>query len=647
MTQNRPPPASARGDASPAGSRLTQWLDFAPDAIVAIDDDGRIAVVNRQTERLFGYARSELIGESVELLVPERFRAAHAGHRGSYFADPKMRPMGAGLKLFGLRHDGTEFPAEISLSSIETDEGELAIAAVRDVSDQVRAERRFEQLLDAAPDAFVGVDTGGRIVLVNRQTENVFGYPRSALLNRPVEMLLPERFREAHEEQREGYFADPRTRPMGGGLRLYGMRADGTEFPAAISLSSIETEQGLVATAAIRDITIDVEREREAQTAREAQASRLESLGQLAGGISHDFNNLLSVIINYAAFVADELSPDSPIQDDVREIRRAGERAAELTRQLLVFSRREVVRPEALALNDVVGEMERLLRRTLGEHIQLSTSFSPDLHAIMADPGQIEQVLVNLAINARDAMPNGGQLHIETTNVELDEEFAMSHPDTHPGPHVRLTVADNGVGMPREVVERAFDPFFSTKPKGHGTGLGLATVYGIVKQAGGTVALYSEPGRGTVCKVHLPAAAGAALHVRGAPPATTAGHGERILVVEDEDAVRRMATRILESHGYDVTSSDSASQALALVTSGEPFNLLLSDVVMPEMLGIELGARVGEVAPGLPVLYMSGYIDPLLNVEHASLDAERFIEKPFSGTALLTSVRRALDATAH
>ncbi len=646
MTLSGSPAGPASGDAS-TGSQVTQWLEFAPDAIVAITEDGRIAVVNRQTEYLFGYQRSELIGKPVELLVPARFRAAHPRHRGAYFADPKTRPMGAGLELYGLRRDGTEFPAEISLSSIETDHGELATAAVRDVSDRVRAERRFEQLLDAAPDAFVGVDTSGRIVLVNRQTEKVFGYPREALLNQPVEMLLPERFRREHVGQREGYFTDPRTRPMGAGLRLYGVRADGTEFPAAISLSSIETERGLVATAAVRDITVDVEREREAQTAREAQASRLESLGQLAGGISHDFNNLLSVIINYAAFVADELPTDSPTQADVHEIRRAGERAAELTRQLLVFSRREVVRAEPLTLNDVVRDMERLLRRTLGEHIQLSTSFAPDLYVIVADPGQIEQVLVNLAINARDAMPSGGELHIETTNVDLDEEFALSHPDTTPGPHVRLTVADNGVGMRREVAERAFDPFFSTKPKGHGTGLGLATVYGIVKQAGGTIALYSEPGRGTVCKVHLPAAPGASPRVRSVPPATNAGRGERVLVVEDEDAVRRMATRILEAHGYAVTSLESAAQALALITGGEQFDLLLSDVIMPEMLGIELGARVAAVAPELPMLYMSGYIDPLLDFEHDSLDLERLIEKPFSGPALLTSVRRALDESAR
>src|SRR4051812_47690554 len=336
----------------------------------------------------------------------------------------------------------------------------------------------FEQFLEFAPDAIVGIDGSGMIALVNQQTERLFGYGREELLGEAVEMLLPERFREQHVGNRARYFADPRTRPMGARLELYGLRRDGTEFPAEISLSSIDPGGEPMGIAAVRDMTERVEAEREkqeliAQMEREKQheqASRLESVGQLAGGVAHDFNNLLGVVLNYADFIAEEIGEDSPAHRDVLEIRRAAERATQLTRQLLIFSRRDVVKPEPINLNDSVREMERLLRRTIGEHIELAVKFGPDLPAVMADPGQLEQVLVNLAINARDAMPQGGNLRIESAEVEADADFLDDNPELEPGRYVRLTVADTGTGMDEETQNRVFEPFFSTKPKGEGTG---------------------------------------------------------------------------------------------------------------------------------------------------------------------------------
>jgi PAS domain S-box-containing protein len=320
----------------------------------------------------------------------------------------------------------------------------------------------FEQFLDFAPDAIVGIDQGGGIALVNQQTERLFGYSRVELLGKPVETLLPD-------------FGDPRTRPMGAGLELYGRRSDGTEFPAEISLSSIDPG-GHPMAIAVRDMTerVEAERERQALIARmerekqREQASRLESVGQLAGGVAHDFNNLLGVVLNYADFIAEEIGEESPAYRDVKEIRRAAERATQLTRQLLIFSRREVVKPQPINLNDSVREMERLLRRTLGEHVELAVKFGRDLPAVLADPGQLEQVLVNLAINARDAMPTGGRLRIETAEVEVDADFLDHHPDLSPGRYVRLTVADTGTGMDEDTLGRVFEPFFSTKPKGEG-----------------------------------------------------------------------------------------------------------------------------------------------------------------------------------
>lgn len=512
----------------------------------------------------------------------------------------------------------------------------------------------FEQFLEFAPDAIVGIDRSGEIALVNQQTERLFGYPREELIGRRVEMLLPERFREQHTGHRGAYFADPRTRPMGAGLDLYGLRSDGTEFPAGISLSSMDPGGRPMAIAAVRDMTDRVEAEREKQALisqmehekQRDQASRLESVGQLAGGVAHDFNNLLGVVLNYADFVAEEIGEESPSYQDVKEIRRAAERATQLTRQLLTFSRREVVKPQPISLNDSVREMERLLRRTIGEHIDLVVKFGRDLPAVMADPGQLEQVLVNLALNARDAMPQGGRLKIETAAVEVDADFLDENPDLSRGQYVRLTVADTGTGMDDATLGRVFEPFFTTKPKGEGTGLGLATVYGIVRGGGGAISIYSEVGEGTTFRVHLPAidatvpAGSEADHAPGPD-----GGGERILVVEDEDAVRTLANRILTRAGYEVTAASRAAEAVDLLQgAGERFDMLLTDVVMPEMRGIELVQVAESVAPELPILMMSGYSTPMLEEERQMIARVPLLEKPFSGSALLSHVRELLDA---
>jgi PAS domain S-box-containing protein len=664
-----------RGDRPDLISASTeQLLDSAPDGVVIIDADGVIRLVNRQAEALFGYAREELLGQPVELLVPDSVRPAHPGHRRGYFRDPTTRPMGAGLELTARRKDGIEFPVDISLSSLETDGGLLVSAAVRDISERKKIEAKFQGLLEAAPDAIVAVDLNGLIHLVNRQAEALFGYPREELIGTTIDNLVPDRIRAVHPDHRASYFASPTARPMGAGLTLAARRKDGTEFPVDISLSSLDTEDGVLVSAAVRDVTdrtrIEEERaqlevrlleakqqeERATLEAQLHQAQRLESIGQLAGGIAHDFNNLLAGIMNYAGLVAAGLQEETArhglseeegfvtIAQDVDEITSVAKRAAALTHQLLIFSRREVVQPEVLDLNAIVGEMEKLLRRTIGETVELSTVFASDLPPIKADRGQIEQVFMNLAVNARDAMAGGGKLEIATATFEVDEEYSRLH-NVNVGTYARLTVSDTGTGMSEEVAARAFEPFFTTKPKGEGSGLGLATVYGIATQAGGDVVIYSEPGLGTTIRVNLPATSEAKSPARaGAPDALLAAKGETVLLVEDEEIVREPARRMLGKHGYAVLAAANAEDALVIVRehSGD-IDLLLTDVVMPGRSGKELSIEVAALRPSTKVLFMSGYSHDVIVHQGVLEEGVHLIEKPFSAEGLLRKVREVLN----
>ena len=345
------------------------------------------------------------------------------------------------------------------------------------------ADSSFARLLEGAPDAMVCVDRLGRIALVNAQTERLFGYRRDELVDQPVEILVSGIVRPAHRAHRDRYVADPSPRPMGAGMELSARRRDGSTFPTEISLSAVGTDDGLLVIAAVRDVTerleLRAERERlRSQAERDKlerqlqQSQRLESLGQLAGGVAHDFNNLLAVISNYAAFVDEEVAKDGlpvdrqSVREDVRQIQLAAGRAAELTHQLLAFARRDVVQPRPLDLNEVITRVEQLLIRTLGEHVILNTDLAPRLRAVLADPGQIEQVLVNLAVNARDAMPSGGTLVVQTSVADVDEFHAASRIGLPPGQYACMKISDTGVGMPRHVIDRAFEPFFTTKPKG-------------------------------------------------------------------------------------------------------------------------------------------------------------------------------------
>jgi PAS domain S-box-containing protein len=375
------------------------------------------------------------------------------------------------------------------------------------------------------------------------------------------------------------------------------------------------------------------------------QSQKIEALGSLAGGIAHDFNNLLTVIKGYSQLSLIELKEGDPLKESIEEIQKATDRAAALTRQLLAFSRRQVMEMKVLDLNTILKDLEKMLRRVIGEDIKLVTLLAEDLGSVKTDPGQIEQVVVNLAVNSRDSMPKGGKLTIETANVELDEDYAHAHVAVTPGRYVMLSVSDTGVGMTREIRDRVFDPFFTTKVKGKGTGLGLSTVYGIVKQSEGNIWVYSEPDQGTTFKIYLP---------RVDEPLEELGKkelvkeilrgSETVLVVEDEEAVRKLAVRILQRQGYKVFDAPQGGDALLTCEQHkEPIHLMLPDVVMPGMRGYELAKRLEPLHPEMKVLYTSGYTDNAI-VRHGVLEKEmHYIQKPFAVDGLARKVREVLD----
>jgi signal transduction histidine kinase len=374
------------------------------------------------------------------------------------------------------------------------------------------------------------------------------------------------------------------------------------------------------------------------------QAERLESLGQLAGGVAHDFNNLLAVILNCADFVAEATADNEPARADVEQIRTAAERAARLTRQLLIFGRREQGKLEPLDLSLITADLQGLLARSIGENVKLIVRPAAGLPAVHADRGQIEQVLVNLAVNARDAMPDGGTLTIETSLTDLDDEYARLHPGAQPGRYVGLSVSDTGAGMSPDVVRRIFEPFFTTKPQGKGTGLGLATVHGIVTAAGGSLTVHSEQGAGTTFRAFFPAA-GRKAPAPAAPPVIAAnrGSGETILLVEDEPAVLEVTARILRRNGYLVHPAATGAQALALAADRE-FDLLLTDQVMPEISGPELAQRIQQIRPKAAVLFMSGYSANVPGPRHAPAEGATLVRKPFTEQTLLDGIHACLTA---
>jgi PAS domain S-box-containing protein len=509
----------------------------------------------------------------------------------------------------------------------------------------------FRQLLELAPDATIVVGSDRRIVIVNCQAEGLFDWKGDELVGQRIEVLIPQCVRQVHAAHHGDFLLHPRARPMGTGQRLTALRKDGSEIPVEISLAPIRTVQGLVVVATIRDLRARVRAEQVLRKTEEQlrQAQKMEAIGLLAGGIAHDFNNLLSVILGHANLMLETMGPSDSLRGDLDELLLAGQRASELTRQLLAFSRKQVLEPRVVDVNRELGSLERMLRRVLGEDIALSVFKAEPLGRVYVDPGQLEQVILNLVVNARDAMPRGGKLTIETADVALDAAYAVDHLGATVGPHVMLAVTDTGLGMDAETRARIFEPFFTTKEKGKGTGLGLATVLGIVAQSGGHLGVYSESGRGTTFKIYLPRTDRSTEAVMSpTPPRGSLRGSETILLVEDEDQVRAVARAVLERYGYVVLDARNGNDALAVCARcEEKIDLVVTDVVMPSLTGPQLTQRLAGLRPTTRVLFMSGYPDKSI-VHHGVLEEGiAFLAKPLTPDALLRKVRELLDAPVH
>ncbi|MGE0856946.1 MAG: PAS domain S-box protein, partial [Hyphomicrobiaceae bacterium] len=643
MTNDEKQPAGREPVAREA-LQLKALLESAASGILSIDRRGIVRTANPAACHMFGYAPEEIVGRNVSVLMGGHDRASHDTYMHRYITTGVSGIMGKGREVSGQRKDGTTFPLHLSIGEFEADGERYFTGVLIDLTKQKAAEesaeRRkalFRAIFDCLPDPVVVIGRDGVVRNVNPSFTRVFGVAAGDIVGHTTRRL------HLHEEDWQriaGSGADPcpeldNTHNVPPRIVDF-VRADGETFPGTLVRTSIDTPAAgcMGYLELIRDIS--TERRRAAQL---MQAQRMEAIGQLTGGIAHDFNNILTVVLGNVELLEMRHEPSDRAAPLLREAREAAEIGARLTDRLLTFGRRQMLETRKINLNEFVLGMTELIRRTIGEDIDLSTALDADLALTHADPGQVENALLNLAINARDAMPKGGLILIETRNVVLDEASNAATPELAPGSYVALSVSDTGVGMSSEVKARAFEPFFTTKAggTGRGTGLGLATIYGFAKQSGGHATISSESGHGTTVELYLPAAVevARAAEVVEKSVALPTGNGRRVLVVEDNDSVRRLARRQIEALGYTVEDVANGIEALERLAVSADFDVVFSDVVMPGGLsGTDLAREVERHFPGIAVVLTTGYAEEMIAGTGSGAARHNLIRKPYSQTAL-------------
>jgi two-component system, cell cycle sensor histidine kinase and response regulator CckA len=606
-------------------------------AIFMLDPSGKILTWNTGAQRIDGYTAEEIIGRDFAcLFTPEAIAAGKPQEE----LQSAAREGKADVNGWRVRKNGSQFWANGTVAALYDDEHAVRGYAkvTRDLTLKRRNDELLRSVLDNTLDAIITIDEQGTILMINHAGETIFDQVAADIIGQNVRVLMPAPYHSEHDGYLANYLRGGEAKVIGIGREVMGLRSDGSTFPLDLAVNEFRLDNQRFFVGIVRDISEKKTLERQLQ-----RSQKMEAFGQLAGGVAHDFNNLLTVIFGYSHMLLARLKPDDASRTMVDEIRRAGERASALTRQLLAFTRQQVLEPRIVDLNSILHDIETMLRRLIGEDVEFSTTLREGISLVKVDPGQIEQVIMNLVVNSRDAMPHGGQLTIETGQVELHGPYARAHPESRTGRFVMLAISDTGIGMTPEVKSRIFEPFFTTKG-GKGTGLGLAVVQGIVKQSGGTIEVYSEAGVGTTFKIYLPATAEDRASIpdvgRDSPPSGR----ETILLVEDEDGVRELAAAALEGFGYEVLSAARGSAALQLMAAhGDKIQLLLTDVIMPEMSGRQLAATLQAEYAHLKVLFLSGYTDDAV-VRHGVLQSHvAFLQKPFTPVALARKVREVLD----
>ncbi len=628
-------------------ARYRGLLEAAPDGMVVVNKDGEIVLLNAQAEKRFGYRRDELLGQKVTNIIPKGFAERLIADETRTAAEALAQQIGTGIELIGQRKDGSEFPIEIMLSPLESTEGILVTAALRDITVRkdadihlVQMEARYRGLLEAAPDGMVVVNQGGEIVLLNAQAENQFGYRRDELLGQKVTNIIPKGFAERLIADGTRTAAEALAQQIGTGIELIGLRKNGSEFPIEIMLSPLESTEGILVTAAIRDIS-----ERKQLARQLHQSQKMEAIGQLTGGIAHDFNNLLGVIIGNLDLL-DRLVADNPAAiKRVQTAQKAATRGADITRRLLVFSSNEELKPSVVLLGDSIHNTIELAARALGAEIKITTHLDESVPPLFVDPAGLESALLNLVVNARDAMPKGGSIIISSKLQDLDD----SHPAVHTGDlkvgrYICVSITDTGSGMSKETQERAFEPFFTTKPRNKGTGLGLAMVYGFVKQSGGTVRVYSEVGHGTTVSLYLPIVENLSHPVPAdAPQPLNERLGGTVLVVDDEVDLLDIALAYLADMGFTAFKAIDGASALEVLAQQSEIDLMVTDIVMSGgMNGVELVQRARDLRHDLKIIYSSGFPAEALAEKSMPLVDGPLLRKPYQRAEFVAIVSRTM-----